>query len=706
MQPPKAPQRPQATVLHGHERTDPFAWLRDVHWQKLMREPEVLDADIRAYLEAENAYTDDGMREAKPAMRALVEEMKGRIKREDSSVPSPDGAFAYYTRYETASQHPIYCRHRLNLPPPLAEEILLDVNVLAEGKPFFRVSNVQHSPDHKLLAYSTDDKGSETHTLVVRDVATGAIVDQSVSGTDGAIEWANDSATLFYCVLDEYHRPSKVFRHRVGDAQIADALVYEETDSGFFVSIGRTESRRFVIVNAHDHQTTELRVIDADRPSVAARLLAPREPGIEVRASHHDGNFFIHTNAGGAEDFKIAVTPVDQPGREGWQDVVPHLMGRLILMQWVTARYHVRLERVDGLPRIVIRRIADGQEHVVKFDEEAYDLSISPGYEYFTPSLRFVYSSPTTPREIYDYDMDTRTRVLRKRQEIPSGHDPSQYVSRRLMAQSADGEMVPVSVLHRRDTSIDGTAPLLLYGYGAYGLSMPAAFMPNRFSLVDRGFVYAVAHVRGGKERGYRWYREGRQEKKSNTFGDFIAAAEHLVAKRYTAKGNIAAHGASAGGLLVGAVMNQRPDLFRAVVAEVPFVDVLNTMTDRTLPLTPTEWPEWGNPVADAGAYRTILSYSPYDNVAAKAYPSILVTAGLADPRVTYWEPAKWVAKLRAHKTDANLLLLKTNMAAGHAGAAGRFSKLEEIALTYAFLLKVFGRLHLVQVPEQGDDDA
>ena len=700
MQPPKAAERPKTVVLHGHSRVDPYAWLRDDNWQKLMQEPEILQPDIRAYLEAENEYTAAVMQDTEAAQKVLIEEMIGRIKRDDSSVPAPDGLFAYYLRYETNSQHPIYCRHPREASPQTGEQVLLDVNKLAEGKPFFRVTTVEHSPDHKLLAYSSDEKGSETHTMFVKDLATGAIVDQSVEGTDGSVEWANDSRTFFYTVLDDNHRPSKVFRHRVGDPQSADVLVYEEKDSGFFVNIHKTESRRFIVINAHDHVTSEQHVLSADNPTEPLHVLAKREPNVEYHATHHGDHFYIQTNADGAEDFKIVTAPVATPDRSRWRDLVPHEPGRLLLGLRASQHFLVRLERVDGLPRIILRRLADGQEHAIRFDEEAYDLGAMPGYEFNSDTLRLSYASSTTPREVYDYDMATRTRALRKRQEIPSGHDPSQYMSRRLMAPSTDGVMVPITVLHRRDTPIDGSAPLVLYGYGAYGISMPATFIPNRFSLVDRGFIFATAHIRGGTDRGYRWYREGRQTKKPNTFRDFIAAAEHLIAKKYTSKGNIAAHGGSAGGLLVGAVVNQRPDLFRAAVAEVPFVDALNTMTDATLPLTPPEWPEWGNPIEDADAYRTILGYSPYDNVGPKAYPNILVTAGLADPRVTYWEPAKWVAKLHAKKTDKNLLLLKTNMAAGHAGAAGRFSKLEEIALIYAFLLKVFGRLHLVRVPE------
>jgi oligopeptidase B len=420
-------------------------------------------------------------------------------------------------------------------------------------------------------------------------------------------------------------------------------------------------------------------------------VIAAREPEVEYDASHHRDRLIILTNADGAEDFKLVHAPVQTPSREHWTDLVPHRPGVLIVGFQVYEHWLVRLERENALPRIVVRNFDSGEEHSIAFDEEAYALGLGGGYEFDTDTLRFIYSSMTTPAEVFDYDMRTRERVLRKVQEVPSGHDPTHYVTRRLMATSHDGEQVPVSVLHHRDTALDGSAPLLLYGYGSYGHAIPAAFGTVRLSLVDRGFVFAIAHVRGGMERGYRWYKSGKLMAKRNTFEDFIAAAEHLVHERFTSARRIAIQGGSAGGMLVGAVSNMRPDLFKAVVAEVPFVDVLSTMCDDTLPLTPPEWPEWGNPIDSEQAYRYIASYSPVDNVTARAYPHIIVTAGLSDPRVTYWEPAKWVAKLRANKLDDNLLLLHTNMEAGHGGAAGRFERLRETAMVYAFVLEVFG---------------
>ncbi len=504
------------------------------------------------------------------------------------------------------------------------------------------------------------------------------------------MEWSADSRSLLYIWLDEEHRPRRVLRHTIG-AETADDLIHEQDDPGYFLGLGSTQDRRFLLLSVHDHETAEISLIDAADPASPPRLVAAREPEHDYSVDHHDGRLIILTNSGGAEDYRIVEAPVADPGRENWREIEPHKPGRLILDVVAYKDFLVRLEREDGLPRIVVRRFADGEEHAIAFDEEAYALGISQGYEYDTPTLRFTYSSMTTPAQVFDYDMNTRARVLRKTQEVPSGHDPSLYVTRRVMAPAKDGETVPVSLLYRKDTKLDGKAPLLLYGYGAYGMTIPAGFSTNALSLVDRGFVYAIAHVRGGKDKGYRWYKDGKRDKKVNSFTDFIAAGEYLAAQGFTSRGRIVAHGGSAGGMLMGAVANMAPDLFLGIIAEVPFVDVLTTMLDASLPLTPPEWPEWGNPIESEADYRTIAAYSPYDNVQAKAYPNILALAGLTDPRVTYWEPAKWVARLRELATGDPLILLKTNMEAGHAGASGRFERLKEVALAYAFALKITG---------------
>ncbi len=682
---PRALRRPSASRYHGIERVDDYAWLRAGNWQAVMRDPALLDPEIRTYLEAENAYSKAEMADTEPLQQKLFAEMKGRIKEDDAGVPTADGAFAYYTRFVIGGQHPLFCR----MPRAGGEEqILLDGNALAKPHAYFRIAGVTHSPDHKLVAYAVDTKGSEFYTVNVIEAATGALLDSRIADSNGSLEWAADSRTLLYVWLDDEHRPRRVLRHAIG-ADTADTLIHEQADPGYFLGLGATQDRRFLLLSVHDHETAEISLIDAADPHASPRLVAAREPDHDYSVDHHDGRLIILTNSGGAEDYRIVEAPVGNPGREHWREIEPHKPGRLILDVVAYEHFLVRLEREDGLPRIVLRRFADGEEHAIAFAEEAYSLGISHGYEYDTPILRFTYSSMTTPAQTFDYDMSTRERVLRKTQEIPSGHDPSLYVTRRVMAPAKDGETVPVSLLYRKDTKLDGTAPLLLYGYGAYGMTIPAGFSTNALSLVDRGFVYAIAHVRGGKDKGYRWYTDGKRAKKTNSFSDFIAAGEYLAAQGFTSRGRIVAHGGSAGGMLMGAVANLAPDLFLGIIAEVPFVDVLTTMLDASLPLTPPEWPEWGNPIESEADYKTIAAYSPYDNVRAQTYPHILALAGLTDPRVTYWEPAKWVAKLRELGSGDPLILLRTNMEAGHAGASGRFERLKEVALAYAFALKV-----------------
>jgi oligopeptidase B len=697
--PPVAARRPVTATHHGVTLVDDYAWLRAGNWQEVMRDPVQLDAEIRAYLEAENAYTEQALASTKALQDALFAEMKGRLKPDDFSVPAADGPFAYYSNFVAGGQYPRLCRRPRGGGD---EQVLLDGNTEAAGKAYWDLGGKAHSPDHKLLAYAVDDKGSELFTIRIRDLATGEDLADVIPDTRGEIQWANDSRTLLYIRLDDNHRPLFVYRHRLGTPVEDDVLVYEEKDIGYYVAIDKTLSGKFLIVDAHDHQSNEIYLLDADQPEGALRLVAAREHGHEYQVDHHGSHLIITTNSGGAEDFRIVAAPVHQPGRESWREIVPHKPGRLILDVIVYENFLARLEREDSLPRIVITPITPGivvdrdlldfsGEHQIAFPEEAYSLSMSAGYEFDTTTLRFTYSSMTTPAETYDYDMAARTRTLRKRQEIPSGHNPADYVTRRLFAPAPDGETVPVSILYRRDTPLDGSAPLFLYGYGAYGISIPASFSTTRLSLVDRGFIFAIAHIRGGKDKGYRWYTDGKLGKKRNTFTDFIAAGEHLAAQGLTRRGRIVANGGSAGGMLMGAVANMAPDLFLGIIADVPFVDVLNTMLDKELPLTPPEWPEWGNPIASAEEFATIRSYSPYDNVEAKAYPHIFAYGGLTDPRVTYWEPAKWIAKLRRLNTSDNLVLLKINMEAGHGGASGRFERLREIALDYAFALKIAG---------------
>ncbi len=688
-QPPVAQKRPVEQSHHGITSSDEYAWLRADNWQEVMRDPAVLDAEIRAHLEAENDYTKAQLHQTEDLQSVLFSEMKGRIKEDDASPPAPDGPYAYYYDYVTGGQHPRYCRIARGGSD---EKVLLDGDALAKGKDYFNLGGVAHSPDHELVAYGSDERGSEYYTLRVVSVAGGKLCDDLIDDTSGSAVWTADARHFFYTRLDENHRPSKVYLHALGTAQSEDVLIYEEEDPGFFVGVGTTQSRAFIEISAHDHETSEVYLIDSSNPRGEMRCVASRERGHEYQVEHNGDRLIILTNSGNSEDFRIVTTPLSAPGRENWSDLVAHKAGRLILTHVVYRDHMVRLEREDGLPRVVITEFFGGKEHDIAFDEEAYALGPSAGYEFDTATLRFTYSSMTTPAQVFDYDMVSRGRNLVKTQEVPSGHDPEDYVTRRVYATAEDGETVPVSLLYRRSTPLDGSAPLLLYGYGAYGISIPASFSTNCLSLVDRGFIYAVAHVRGGKDKGYRWYRLGKREYKTNSFSDFIDAAKFLVADGFTQSDRIVAHGGSAGGMLMGAIANLAPECFGGIIAEVPFVDVLNTMLDDTLPLTPPEWPEWGNPVESKTDYEQIASYSPYDNVSARDYPHIMAVAGLTDPRVTYWEPAKWVARLRDRRSNDRLLLLKTNMSAGHGGAAGRFDRLKEVALVYAFALAITGK--------------
>ncbi len=687
--PPRPERHPVSDTRHGFSRTDEFAWMRAENWQDVFRDPALLDAGIRAHLEAENAYQEKLMADTASLQKALFKEMKGRIKEDDSSVPMKDGPYAYGSSFKLGGEQPRYFR----LPREGGEEqILLDGDAEAEGKAYFRLGGIDHSSDHKRLLWAFDDRGSEFFSLRVRDLTSDADLPDQIGDTGGSGVWSADNDGFFYTRLDANHRPSKVLFHRIGDDPANDRLVYEEADPGFFMDVGGTRSNEWILVGINDHETSEYRILKATDPLAEPRLVSPRESGLQYDLEEGGDVFFILTNEGGAKDFKIMTAPADNPVRANWKELVPHQPGRLILSVIGFKNYLVRLERLEGLPRIVVRDRASGHEHTISFDEEAFSLGLSGSYEYDTDVMRFSYSSMTTPAQVFDYNMKTRERELLKTQEVPSGHDASHYVTRRLMAPAPDGESVPVSLLYHRDTVLDGSAPCLLYGYGSYGIAIPASFNTNCLSLVDRGFVYAIAHVRGGKDKGYAWYDEGKRAKKENTFNDFIAVARHLVAERYTSHDRIVAQGGSAGGMLMGAVANMAPEAFGGIIAEVPFVDVLTTMLDETLPLTPPEWPEWGNPITSVEDYRTIAAYSPYDNVGAHNYPPILAVAGLTDPRVTYWEPAKWVARLRERKSGENPVLFKINMESGHAGASGRFSRLEEIAFSYAFALKVTGK--------------
>jgi len=682
-QPPIAKRDPRRVEQLGRVRIDDYAWMKDENWQAVMRDPTVLRPDIRQHLQAENAYTEAMLASTKPLQEALFAEMRGRIKEDDASVPDPDGPFEYYARYATGAQHPVYARKPRGADGP--EEVLLDVDALAKGHAFFQVSAAEHSPDHAFFAYAADDQGSEYYRIHLKELSTGQLLPSPVESATGSFAFSPDAKWLFWVWRDENGRPAKVFRRPMRGDGASDVLIYEEEDEGMFVNVHLTAARGFVVISAGDHETSEEWLVPAADPTAPPRVVEPRETGLRYSVEEWDGRLVVLTNADDAVDYKLMWADPAEPGRAGWRDFVPHQPGRYIVGMSATRGHLARLERVDALNRIVITARGRYAEHVVAFDEEAYGLSLEGGHEYDTNLMRFVYQSPTTPRQWFDYDMATRERTLRKTQTIPSGHDPSAYVARRLHATAPDGETIPVTVLMRKGTPLDGSAPMLLYGYGAYGMPMEPHFSIRTLSLVDRGWIYAVAHIRGGTEKGWAWFLSGRKEKKANSFTDFIACAEALVAAGYSRAGRIVAEGRSAGGMLMGAVANLRPDLWAGVIAGVPFVDVLNTMSDATLPLTPPEWPEWGDPLTDADAYDRIAGYSPYDNVEPRPYPAILATGGLSDARVTYWEPSKWVARLRAATTGDAPILLKMNMEAGHGGAAGRFDFLKEIALDYAF---------------------
>lgn len=686
--PPVPAIRPQSRTVHGVALTDDYAWLRAENWRDVLRDPDVLPAEIRAHIEAENAWCDKLMAPTRALQRTLIGEMRGRIKEDDSELPQPDGPFLYYSRYRRGGEHPLICRKpRRDKGKAGREQVMLDADALSEGKEFFDLGDAEHSPDHRLLAWSADEAGSELYQIRIRDLATGEDLPDAIAETSGEMIWAADSRAFVYVALDADHRPTRVLRHRLGTPQSTDELLYEETDPGLFADIDQTQSRRFLLISSSDHETSEVWLVDLQDEAGRPRLIAPRQTGRQYSVEHHGDALLILTNADGAEDFKIVRAPLSDPSPSNWVDLVPHQRGRLILSHLCLAGRLIRLEREDGLPRIVIRDLTSGTETGIAFPEEAYGLGIDAGYEFETDRLRFVYASMARPAETYDYDLATGERVLMKRQEVPSGHDPEAYVVRRIFATAKDGAKVPVSLLHRRDLKLDGSAPCLLYGYGSYGSAMSASFRTRPLSLVDRGFVYAIAHIRGGTDKGWGWYLDGKRQNKPNSFSDFIAAGEMLAAEGFTSRGRIVAQGGSAGGMLMGAVANLAPELFAGIIAEVPFVDVLNTILDESLPLTPMEWPEWGDPIRDEAAFRTILGYSPYDNVKAQAYPPILATGGLTDPRVTYWEPAKWVARLRATMTGGGPIMLHTNMDAGHAGAAGRFDSLKDTALAYAFAI-------------------
>lgn len=676
LNPPIAKVEPKAFTLHGDTRVDNYYWLRE------RSNPEVL-----AYLEAENRYTAAMMKPTEALQETLYRELLGRVKETDQAAPEKLKDYFYYTRTEAGLAYPIYCRKKGSLEAP--EEILLDQNSLAAGHSFCELGVFEVSPNQQLLTYSVDTSGAETFTLYIKDLKSGELWPEQIPNTYYTLAWANDNQTFFYTILDEAKRPYQLYRHTLGTDPKSDVLIFHEADETFNLFIFKTRSRGYLLLYLKQNTTSEVHYLPAGQPTGQFQVIHPRQHGLEYRVDHHGDQFFILTNDQ-AKNFRVMTVSTAAPAKENWREVIPH-QAEVKLDELLAFQDHLVLfERAQGLPQIRVIHLVSGETHHIEFAEPAYTITSQGNREFDTSWLRFGYSSLVTPDSAFDYEMNSRTRTLIKQEEVPSGYNPAQYQSERIFATAGDGTAIPISLVYKKGLVKDGNNPLLLHGYGAYEASMDADFVARRLSLLERGFVFAIPHIRGGGEMGRQWYEQGKLLHKRNTFTDFIACAEQLIAEKYTSPEKLAIFGVSAGGLLMGAVTNLRPDLFKVVVARVPFVDAINTMLDSAIPLTTSEYEEWGNP-NDKVYYDYIKSYSPYDNVEAKAYPHLLVTAGWHDPRVQYWEPAKWVAKLRTLKTDQNVLLFKTDMEVGHGGPSGRYAYLRETAFIYAFVLNRLG---------------
>ena len=688
--PPVADTRPHSFTHHGITIEDPWHWLRDPNY------PTVEDPDVLAYLTAENEYFDAVMSPHKDLTETIYEEIKGREQPDLSSVPSKSDEWYYQWRFEEGSQYRVWLRWPVDGPnareaPTADAQTILDEPTLAKDHEYFRLGSMSVSNNGSLLAYSTDTDGSERFRMVVKNLDTGEMLEDEVENTVGGAVWASDDASFLYTLVDENWRPWQVRLHVLGGPVEQDSVVYEEPDPGFFVSVWSTTSEEYIVIGSGDHVTSEVRLLRASGPGAEPVLVSPRRTGHEYSVDHQGDRFVIRTNDT-HKNSRLATAPEDDPTEKAWMPLVDasdshYIRGFSAFKDFIAVQ-----ERIDGLDHV---RLIDraGESTYIPFPESAYTAHLGNNPEFQTDTLRLGYSSMVTPDTVFDYRLDTKELEVRKVQQIPSGYEASAYVTERILARARDGVQVPVSLVRRKDTPVDGTAPLYLYGYGAYGLAIPPGFSTSILSLLDRGFVFAIAHIRGGDDLGYHWYEAGKLDRRTNAFNDFVDVASFLIQKGYSAEGRIVISGGSAGGQLVGAALNQAPELWGTVVAHVPFVDTLNTILDDTLPLTPIEWPEWGNPIEDKAAFEHIASYSPYDQLKERYYPPILVTAGLNDPRVTYWEPAKYVAKLRTLKMDDNLLLFKTNMGAGHGGRSGRYEQLYEDAEEYAFILTSMGLL-------------
>ena len=688
--PPVAGERTHSSTHHGVTIEDPWHWLRDAGY------PNVDDQDVLAYLEAENTYFDARMSPHRELTDTIFEEIKARQQPDLSSVPWKRDGWYYQWRFEEGGQYRVWLRwpadgSNAREAPTADAQTILDEPALAKDLEYFSLGSVSVSNNGSLLAYSTDTDGSERFRMVVKDLSTGKVLGEEIEDTIGGAAWAADDASFFYTVVDESWRPREVRRHVLGQPVEEDVVVYDEADPGFFVRASATASREYIVISAGDIVTSEIRLVPASDPGAEPVLVSPRRAGHEYSLDHQGDRFVIRTNDT-HKNARLATAPSDDPTEKAWMPLVEPSDRHYIREFDLFRDFIVAEERIDGLDHVrLIGR--DDKSTYIPFPESVYTTHLGDNLEFQADTLRLEYTSMVTPNTVFDYHFDTGELEVRKVQQIPSGYDASTYVTHRVMATARDGAQVPASIVRRADTPVDGTAPLYLYVYGSYGYAVPPSFSASRLSLLDRGFIYAIAHVRGGDDLGYHWYEAGKLEKRTNTFNDFVDVARCLIEQGYGGEGRVAISGGSAGGQVMGAVVNQAPELWGAVAAHVPFVDVLNTILDDTLPLTPIEWPEWGNPIEDEDAFEYIRTYSPYDQLEARDYPPMLVTAGLNDPRVTYWEPAKYVAKLRKLKTDDNVVLLKTNMGAGHGGKSGRYDSLYEVAEEYTFFLVSMGRL-------------
>ncbi len=677
MIPPKAKKIKKELTIHNHTRTDYYFWLNE------RDNPEVIE-----YLKKENRYTDFIMQDTKELQEKLYNEIIGRIKQTDMSVPYYENGYFYYVRYEEGKEYPVYCRKKGNMEAP--EEIMLNVNEIASGHDYCHVTGLAVSPDNRLLAFGVDTVSRRLYTIRFKSLETGEMLPDIIENTIGYVAWANDNETVFYSQKDiTTLRPFKILRHKMGTSTGNDYTVFEEKDETYDAYVYKTKSKEYIIISSSSTLSDEYRFCRADKPEAEFRLFHPRERELEYDIDHFGDHFYIRTNFN-AKNFRLMETPVSNTAKSSWKEVIPHRDTVLLENFELFTQYMVLEERINGLTRFRVINMLNKSEYYIDLREQAYTAWFSYNPEFNTEILRYGYSSMTTPTSTYDFNMKTKERVLLKQQEVVGGFNPDDYFAERIFATASDGARIPVSLVYRKGIKKDGTNPLLLYGYGAYGYTTDPSFSSVRLSLLDRGFIYAVAHVRGEQILGRGWYEDGKLLKKKNTFTDFISCAEYLINEKYTSSEKLMAYGGSAGGLLIGAVVNMRPELFKGVIAAVPFVDVVTTMLDDKIPLTTGEYDEWGNPDIKE-YYDYMLSYSPYDNVEKKDYPNMLVTTGLHDSQVQYWEPAKWVAKLRDMKTDKNLLLLYTNMETGHSGASGRFETHRETALEYAFLLKLMG---------------